>query len=127
MAYKRRVRVVFLTGNRDGMAGLAVQLTGQVAAAWMEARALGPSEDEEEVMPQLTDAEVQWADVLITMDQAGLQALKQMPALPVRVQHRHYPFEPDEIDQASLRARLRARIMGMAGGLRLLERAAEEA
>jgi hypothetical protein len=120
MGYKRRAQVVFLSGHADGLAELAMQWTGQLASSWMEARGMALlSEKEQQV---LSDEDLAWADVLVTLDAAALAAL---PLLPSRVQHRHYPFERNEEDEASLHQRLRARILGMAGGMRLLENAAQ--
>ncbi len=120
MGYKRRAQIVFLSGHRDGLAELAMQWTTQLASSWMEARGLAPSS--EKGCQVLSEEDLEWADVLVTLDAA---ALADLPLLPSRVQHKHYPFERSEENETSLHQRLRARILGMAGGMRLLENAAQ--
>ena len=121
MGFRRPARVVFLSGRPDGLAAEALALSQEMAAGWMEVRAAvlpgcaGP-------VAVLDGDDLVWGDLLVTLDAA---ALAGMPQRRAGMQHRHYPFEPDEQDMAGVLARLRERIAGMTGGLRMLHKAAQ--
>lgn len=128
MGYKRQARIVFLGGLHPAPANLAAHYAQKLGAEWMEGRAA--------VLPGVTgdvavldEALLAWADLLVTLDAAALAA---RPVLRPGLQHRHYPFEPippaaDKAAWSELAARVRARVEGMIGGMRLLEKAAQAA
>jgi protein-tyrosine-phosphatase len=149
VGYKRKARIVFLAREADCpvMAQEFCRCTGN---EWIEARAA--SLDAAPLAPQVievmaesgcpttasgaepfTDALLGWADLVVTMDAA---AERMCASVPQGVQKRHYPFDvPGSVGRDSdlrrdayrtLRDGIRARIGGMAGGIRLLQRAAEE-
>jgi hypothetical protein len=107
MGYKRKVRVVFVSEGDPALAPLAVE-QALTAADWLEARAANAA-----TLAALLD----WADLVVTLD---TEADAQLPVLPGRVQHRHYPVEHNPEQE------LRQRIACMVGGLQLMERAAHE-
>ena len=128
MGYKRQARIVFLGGLHPAPANLAAHYAQKLGAEWMEARAavLPGVSGEVEV---INDSLLAWADLLVTLDAAALAA---RPQLRSGLQHRHYPFEPippatDKAAWAELAVRVRARVEGMIGGMRLLEKAAQAA
>ncbi len=124
MGYKRSARILFLSGLHPATANLAAHYGNRLGAQWMVARAAVLPETGGEV-PVLDVATLEWADLLVTLD---APALKARPALRPGLQHRHYPFEPvpaltDKADWNDFARKIRLRIEGMIGGLRLLENA----
>ena len=120
--YQRAARIVFLTGRPDGLAGEAALFCEELGGAWMQARAAALPGCISSVA-QLTVDDLAWGDLLVTLDAAALAGL---PARRSAMQHRHYPFEPGTKDNMpEVIARLRERIAGMAGGLRMLHQAAQ--
>jgi hypothetical protein len=127
MGYKRRAQVVFLGGLHPAPANLAAHYAHKLGEQWLLARAAVLPDVAGDV-PVLNDDMLAWADLLVTLDAAALAA---KPALRAGVQHRHYPFEPipavtDKAAWQALVARVRARVEGMIGGMRLMEKAADE-
>jgi hypothetical protein len=127
MGYKRRARVIFLGGLHPAPANLAAHYAQKLGSEWLEARAAVLAGVEGEV-PSLDEAMLAWADLLVTLDHAALAA---KPVLRAGVQHRHYPFEPipavsDKAGWQALAARVRSRVEGMIGGMRLMQKAADE-
>ncbi len=127
MGYKRRARVVFLSGLHPAPANLAAHYAQKSGSEWLEARAAVLPEVVGDV-PVLDDAMLAWADLLVTLDAAAYAA---KPALRAGMQHRHYPFEPippasDKAAWQALAAQVRARVEGMIGGMRLMQKAADE-
>lgn len=125
MGYKRRARVVFLGGLHPAPANLAAHYAHKSGAAWMEAQAAVLPGVPGEVAV-LNNVMLDWADLVVTLDSA---AQIHLPPLPDGVQHRHYPFEPippvaDKAAWGELVTRVRQRVEGMIGGMRLLEKAA---
>ncbi len=125
MAYKRKARIVFFCGSHPAPASLATHYANTLGSDWVEARAAVLPGVAGEV-PVLGDDAVVWADLLVTLDAAALAA---KPPLRAGLQHRHYPFEPipDVANKAAWRelaARIRQRVEGMIGGMRLLQKAA---
>ncbi|WP_124949878.1 hypothetical protein [Sulfuriferula thiophila] len=128
MGYKRQARIVFLGGLHPAPANLAAHYAQKLGSEWMEARAAVLTGVSGEVAV-LDDALLAWADLLVTLDGAALAA---RPPLCAGMQHRHYPFEPippvtDKAGWSELAARVRERVEGMIGGMRLLEKAAQSA
>ncbi len=111
MGYVRAARIVFFSGHPDGLAQQASNLTNQLGTGWMEARP---------AISTINSVDLAWADLVVTVDAAARTAL---PTAMPGVQHRHYPFEPGTEPADMQHDRLRARIEGMLGGLRLLQRA----
>lgn len=127
MGYKRRARVVFLSGLHPAPANLAAHYAQKLGSEWLEARAAVLPEVAGDV-PVLDDTMLAWADLLVTLDAAACAA---KPALRAGMQHRHYPFEPippasDKAAWQALAAQVRVRIEGMIGGMRLMQKAANE-
>ncbi|HUW29404.1 MAG TPA: hypothetical protein VMV97_12420 [Sulfuriferula sp.] len=124
MGYKRKARILFLGGLHPVPPNLATHYANRLGAEWMEARAAvlpGVAGD----VPLLTDDVLAWADLLVTLDAVANAA---RPSLRSGLQHRHYPFEPTpEVDDkpawSALAGRIRERVEGMIGGLRLMQRA----
>lgn len=128
MGYKRQARIVFLGGLHPAPANLAAHYARKLGGEWMEARAavLSGVPGEVEV---INEGLLAWADLLVTLDAAALAA---RPPLRSGLQHRHYPFEPippaaDKAAWSELTVRVRERVEGMIGGMRLLEKAAQAA
>ena len=126
MGYKRQARIVFLGGLHPAPANLAAHYAQKLGSEWLQARAAVLLGVNGEVA--VLDAELlAWADLLVTLDAV---ALAGRPPLRVGLQHRHYPFEPipvvaDKVGWSELAARVRERVEGMIGGMRLLEKAAQ--
>ncbi|MDR3391564.1 MAG: hypothetical protein P4L77_07480 [Sulfuriferula sp.] len=128
MGYKRQARIVFLGGLHPAPANLAAHYAQKLGSEWMEARAAVLSGVPGEVAI-IDDGMLAWADLLVTLDAV---ALAQRPPLRAGMQHRHYPFEPiplidDKAAWGAFAARVRERVEGMIGGMRLLEKAAQSA
>lgn len=126
MGYKRKARVVFLGGSHPVPASLAAHYANRLGDAWMEARAAvlpGVAGD----VPVMDAALLAWGDLLVTVDEAARVAC---PPLRPGLQHRHYPFEPipaavDKDAWTVLAVRIRQRVEGMMGGMRLMQKAAD--
>lgn len=124
MPYKRKARILFLGGLHPAPASLAAHYANQLGAEWMEARAAvlpGVAGD----IPVIHQDMLAWADLLVTLDAAANAA---RPPLHAGLHHRHYPFEPlpDRADKSAwgiLANGIRERVEGMAGGMRLMQRA----
>lgn len=117
--YKRRARVVFLTGYTDGLADQAVLWVNELAVEWMEARVVR-CDTETLYFTVENQMDLNWADLWVSLDERARQSL---PVLRPGVQHRHYPFEQDADNESMRWQALRERILGMVGGMRLLSRA----
>ena len=121
--YKRKVRAVFVASGSFRRAQAAAEFAA--ASGWMEAQAHS--------WPPMMAASGQaaqeppwrWADLVVALDDAARRAL---PPLPGAVQVRCYDFpEPaDEAGWPALREALRRRVEGMAAGLAMMQRAAQE-
>ncbi len=124
MAYKRKARILFLGGLHPVPPNLAAHYANRLGAEWMEARAAvlpGVAGD----VPVFGEAAVEWADLLVTLDAVANAAC---PPLRPGLQHRHYPFEPlpavtDKPAWTTLAGRIRERVEGMIGGMRLMQQA----
>lgn len=145
MGFKRRSRVVFLGGTSSLLPAIAVAHAVRLGAEWLETRAavMGASALpvagalEERVRDlcgaldaakHLDTALLEWADLIVTMDEAARRAC---PALPEGTQHRHYPFrEPEQCqNEPEIReicSAVEARILGMIGGMKLLAKASAD-
>lgn len=125
MGYKRKARILFLGGLHPVPPNLAAYYANRLGGEWMEARAAvlpGVAGD----VPVVTADAVAWADLLVTLD--GV-ANAERPPLQPGLQHRHYPFEPlpdvtDKPAWTTLAGRIRERVEGMIGGMRLMQQAA---
>ena len=121
--YKRKVRVVFVASGSLRRAQAAAEFA--TAGGWMEARAC--------CLPSMMAASGQtaqeppwrWADLVVALDRGACQAL---PPLPDAVQVKCYDF-PEPADEAGwpvLWDALRRRVEGMAAGLAMMQRAAQQ-
>jgi protein-tyrosine-phosphatase len=149
VGYKRKARIVFLAQDA-GCALMAQEFSRCIGSDWIEARAACleaalPAPEVVEVMAEAgcpltaraaelcTDSLLGWADLVVTMDAA---ADRKCASMPRGVQKRYYPLETtDMLAQGAeqrcnvyraLRDGIGARIAGMVGGMRLLQRAAAE-
>lgn len=138
MAYKRKARILFLDEDNGCRSQLAEGLANALGGRWLEARSAGlrprpmdpavaaamhEAGTEVRRPEPLTDDLIAWADLVVTLDD---EACRQFPPLPAGKQRRHYPFaalDPGSCRQ--LRDRIRARIEGMIGGMKMLERDAQ--
>ena len=125
MGYKRRARVVFLSGLHPAPANLAAHYAQKLGGEWLEAQAAVLPDVVGDV-PVLNDRMLAWADLLVTLDAAAYAA---KPVLRPGMQHRHYPIEPippasDKAAWQALAAMVRHRVEGMIGGMRLMHKAA---
>lgn len=113
MPYKRAVRVLLVADTGSRWPALGCELGAEIAPGHVELRAMS--------LPADAGAAA-WADLLLTLDAAAHAGL---PVLPSRIHVRHLPL--DELaDDAARRAALLARLRGVTGGLRLLERSASD-
>lgn len=140
MGYKRKARVLFLSAE-PGPALAAVHFAQAIGKDWLEARggALRPGTADlalTEAVGKATGTPVEgvsipmdatalaWADLLVTLD---AQAAMACPSPGPGQQLRHYPVvEGDGDEPALLCERIRRRVAGMVGGMRMLQRAAAE-
>lgn len=145
MGYKRKAHIVFLSAaNRLSL--IAEQFANSLGSQWLVGRAavlaagsngtgviqimaeVGLSINDEP-LPLLDATLLQWADLVVTMDN---EARAACPPLPTGVQLRHYPFADPDCAQLTLaecrqiRDQVRARIEGMVGGMKLLQNASAE-
>lgn len=97
--YKRRARVLFWHPTDPAKARYAATLAGNLGADWLEARA------------DATDRA--WPDLLIALD------CHTLPEIP-RAEHTQGKYWP--LPQNQWEAALRARILSVIGGFRLLAR-----
>lgn len=144
MGYKRKAHIVFLSESAS-LAAMAEGFANSIGAEWMEARAaaLSPATLDALTVQVMAEAGIeiaqkqfqlpiepllQWADLLVTLD---AESEGHCPPLPPGVQKRHYPFPVLEADDdltgcRVLRDKVKARVEGMVGGMKLLEKAARE-
>lgn len=109
MPYKRSLRLLWVAFDhaqwaREACAGAAQLSSGRIAHRAADS-ALEPEA-------------LQWADLILTVDRAARDGL---PPLPSRVQLRHLDLEA-AADSGARQALVEARVAGILGGLRLLER-----
>ncbi len=138
MPYKRKAHVLFVGSGDACRALLATAFANSLGAAWMEARAVAlheaplapePScvlagiELPDQALHRLDQANIAWADLIVTLDEAADRAC---PPLPVTVQKRCYPFpQPENLeDLQHMRDAIRQRVAGMIGGMRMMNRSA---
>lgn len=142
MGYKRKARILFVS-YANPAAPMAQALANSLGRDWMEARALwlgprAPAEDmvavlqeagiasPEEVEPVLDERWLAWADLVVALDRAAAGLL---PEALRAARRRCYPLAdsgwPDRGDSLrahrELRERIRCRIQGMIGGMRMLQ------
>lgn len=139
MGFKRPARVLFLDRDNGGASLMAEALARSLGGGWLEARSAGlhPGAAETTALAALARAgidvaglrakpleakDLAWADLVVTLDR---DARQHCPALPPRVQKRHFGCD-EAADPEALRENLRRRIEGMIGGLRMLQRDAAE-
>lgn len=134
MPYKRKAHVLFVGSGDACRALLAAAFANSIGAAWMEARAvalhdapLAPKPScalagidlADQTLHRLDQANIAWADLIVTLDEAADLAC---PPLPASVQKRCYPF-PQPENSAGLRrvrAAIKQRVEGMIGGMQMM-------
>jgi len=135
MVYKRKAHVLFVGCGDTSRATLATAIANTLGQRYMLARAVGMAA--EPLLPELQGAlhtlgldptdpllpldasHLQWADLVIALDEAVAQAF---PQLPQGVQIRCYPFPSPENAQHLYQVRdaIQQRIAGMVGGMAML-------
>ncbi|MDA8094748.1 MAG: hypothetical protein M0T84_12775 [Betaproteobacteria bacterium] len=143
MGYKRKARILFV--SRLGAGALIAQsFAHTLGAAFITARAgacaspacldlareimretgLEPAAGEPLRMPD--DTAIAWADLVVAMDAAADALIAQRPGGPPV---RRFPLEEPALaggdEYRALRERIRARVEGMVGGMRMLENQSE--
>lgn len=135
MPYKRSAHVLFVSSGEACRALLATYFANTIGATWIEGRAvplqhLGVSSApacelvEGEALNQplydLDQANIAWADLIVTLDESAKLACH---ACPVRVQQRCYPVaEPkNAADLKRVREEILRRVEGMIGGMRMMQ------
>ena len=121
--YKRKVRVVFVASGDLRRAQAAAEFA--TSGGWMEARAhaLAP-------MMAASGRAAQefswlWADLVVALDMGAYQALPPL-ASAVQVKYYDFPEPADEAAWPALCAALRRSVEGLAAGLAMMQRAAQE-
>ncbi|MEK6664028.1 MAG: hypothetical protein AABY73_09220 [Pseudomonadota bacterium] len=132
MPYKRKAHVLFVGSGEVCRALFATTFANSIGAAWMEARAvalhaapLNPScalagiDLPDQTLHRLDQANIEWADLIVTLDDAADLAC---PLLPETVQKRCYPFsQPGNIEDLRIvRDAIQQRVEGMIGGMRMM-------
>lgn len=134
MPYKRKAHVLFAGSGDVCRALLATAFANSLGAAWMEARAaalhdapLAPEPScalagidlPDQTLHRLDQANIAWADLIVTLDEAADLAC---PPLPETVQKRCYPFPQPEnsADLRRVRDAIQRRVEGMIGGMRMM-------
>lgn len=128
--YKRRARVLFVEARPRGLAQTAVMWARQLAQEWVEPRAAAwgvdasgeaPAPGVEHLWP-VDAALLAWADLVVPLS-ADAQARCQVPAgTRLKPWLLELPEEPDAAAWAAASEQLRARVAGLAGGMRMLAR-----
>lgn len=133
--FKRRARVLFLAGRHPVLAAQALQAARELAGEWLECRAASMTDVS---VPAGLPQPESWSsdllkevDLLVAVDDDVPQL-----TLPAGVQRRNYSFVVDGLDalqqsdvSAALRQsdeKARQRVLGMIGGMRLMQKAAAE-
>ena len=147
MGYKRKAHIIFLS-EANQLSLMAATMANAYGVEWLEGRAVtlegvshvASTTSVAQVMQEiglelntqvqvLDEALLQWADLVVTMDETVKNAC---PTLLPGVQLRHYPFpDPGAVhvplaECRQIRDKVRARIEGMIGGMRLMQNAAVE-
>ena len=134
MPYKRKAQVLFVGSGEVCRALLATAFANSIGAAWMEARAVALHEAPlvpelrcelagidlpDQTLHRLDQANIEWADLIVTLDEAADLAC---PPLPAKVQKRCYVFpKPENIeDLRRVRDAIQQRVEGMIGGMRMM-------
>lgn len=134
MPYKRKAHVLFVGSGEVCRAILATLFANSIGAAWMEARAgviheaslpakydcmLAGVDPSDQILHRLDQANIAWADLIVTLDEAADHAC---PPFPARVQKRCYPFpQPQNSeDWRQVRDAIQQRVEGMIGGMRMM-------
>lgn len=141
MGYKRRARILFVCRDNGASSRMAEAFANALGGDVMEARSAGiaPMILDPRVISCMAEAgiEVQgrpataldsellaWADLVVTLDEP---AERNCPPVPHGAQRRFFPFPAPAAGTgraacAELRDRIRARVEGMIGGLRMMAR-----
>lgn len=106
MPYKRRLRLLWIAVDHPQWAREACEFAAPLSADRIEHRGAASAHPSE------------WPDLIVTLDDAARDTL---PPLPTRVQVRHLDLA-GAADPAARRALVEARVSGILGGLRLLDR-----
>lgn len=134
VSYKRKAHVLFVGSGDVCRALQAASVANAIGQAWIEARAvvlpaaltpaksvcaLADIDASSQPLPCLDQANIAWADLLVTLDEAADQAC---PPLPAKVQKRCYPFPQPKNpeDWRRVRDAIQQRVEGMIGGMRMM-------
>ncbi|MFN2348549.1 MAG: hypothetical protein ABR558_03100 [Thioalkalivibrio sp.] len=107
--FKRPARILFIGTSGDWRTELAVRLTGELGAGWMEGRGA----DVQGLDPDI----LAWADLVIPLDEKSRQ---RCPALPPTARLKAWDLPTRSPDDTETEMRLR--LGAMLGGLHMLSR-----
>ncbi|MBI2311807.1 MAG: hypothetical protein HYU77_04795 [Betaproteobacteria bacterium] len=141
MGYKRRARILFVCRDDGASSRMAEAFANALGADVMEARSAGiaPTILDPSVISCMAEAGIElgdrpataldpelvaWADLVITLDET---AERNCPPSRPGAQRRFFPFPAPDAGAGAqayseLRDRIRARVEGMIGGLRMMAR-----
>ena len=141
MVYKRKAHVLFVGSGDSSRALMAAAFANSLGQRYMLARAVTlqarcQMQALEGIMREvgladfdlslhtLNSDNLVWADLLVTLDAAAAAAC---PVLPEHVQQRCYAFTPPENreDLREVRAAIQQRVVGMVGGMMLMDASAD--
>ncbi len=131
--FKRRARVLFLAGRYPALAAQALQAGRELGADWLDCRAASMIDQPvPEGLPQpecWAETLLQEVDLLVAVD-ADVPQL----SLPAGVQRRNYSFVVEGLNASppadraialqQSNEKARQRVLGMVGGMRLMQKAA---
>ena len=121
--YKRKIRVLFVASGSARRAQAAAEVA--TASGWMDARASCVPPMMAADGPALQEPAWDWPDVVVALDEP---ARRQVPQLQpsTRVKCYEFPEPEDAAAWPATLAALRSRVLGMAAGLAMMQRAARE-
>lgn len=123
--------MLFVSSGEACRALLAVHYAHLLGAEWVEARAVGLDASARCALPEIDPADqtkyaldpenIAWADLVVSLDEAAALACAALPAQVVR---RCYPVPPptNADDWPHVCAAIQARVAGMIGGMRMMNR-----
>ena len=131
--FKRRARVLFLAGRYSVLAAQALQAGRELGMEWLDYRAASMVD---QPVPDGLPQPESWAETLLQQVDLLVAVDADVPqlTLPAGVQRRNYSFAVEGLEASRSADRTvalqlsnekaRQRIMGMVGGMRLMQKAA---